>query len=294
MAVWPYNFSAAEWGNILKRVGRGIVEDRVSLVAAGTAFYLVLALFPALAAFVAIFGLIADPIGIVRHLDLLNRVMPEDAFRLVASQIEALAGVSNSALSFGFFFGLLIALWSANNGIKTLFQAMNIAYEEHEKRSFMRLNLIAFCFTLGAMVIAAVLVGITVVIPTILGFLPFSSLANWLLSTLRWPVLLVIAAVSITVIYRYGPSRPRAKLRWQLPGAIVATFIWVLSSLSFSWYLENFSNYNATYGSLGAAVGFLMWVWISMVILVVGAQLNAEMERQTTTNIIVGDAEPRR
>ncbi len=291
-AHWPHHIPLAGWWDIGKRVGFAIGADRVSLVAAGATFYLILALFPALAAFVSLYGLVADPGTITDHLAFLRNLMPEAGFTLIAGQLNALAKANTDALSFGFVFGLLVALWSANNGIKTIFEALNIAYEEREARGFVWLNLLSLIFTLGAMLVAALLVVAVGVVPAILAFLRLGGPTAMLVGYLRWPVFVVAIAIAITVLYRFGPSRSTARWRWQAPGATVAAVVWLVASIGFSWYLQNFANYNATYGSLGAVIGFLMWVWISMVILLVGAELNAEMEHQTTVDSTIGEDAP--
>ncbi|WP_235891020.1 YihY/virulence factor BrkB family protein [Pararhizobium mangrovi] len=291
-AYWPQRIPRLGWWDIARRVFTKISEDRVMLIAAGSTFYLLLAIFPALAAFVSLYGLVADPSTIADHIAFLSRLMPEAAFDLINSQLKAFATANSNALSFGFVFGLLAALWSANNGIKTLFDAMNIAYEEREHRSFIRLNLVSFVFTFGAMIIAALLIVVVGVIPALLAFLRLTTVADLLIRIVRWPLMLIFIAFGISIIYRFGPSRRRAKWRWQVPGAVLATVVWIIASIAFSWYLQSFANYNATYGSLGAAIGFLMWTWISLVILIVGAEINAEMEHQTGMDSTIGEDKP--
>jgi len=289
---WPHHIPPRGWWDIVGRVFSEVMEDRITLIAAGATFYLILALFPALTAFVSLYGLVADPVTIADHIAFLGSLMPKAGYDMISGQLHALAKANTNALSFGFLFGVLAALWSANNGIKTIFEAMNIAYEEKEKRSFIWLNVMSLLFTLGAMVIAALFVISVGVVPAVLSFLRLDSFAAILIEYLRWPVIIVAAAFAISIIYRYGPSRRRAKWRWQVPGAAIATIVWLIASIGFSWYLTNFANYNATYGSLGAVIGFLMWVWISMVILLVGAEINAEMEHQTAIDSTIGRDRP--
>lgn len=291
-AAWPHRIPLRGWWDILKRLISEVMEDRITLIAAGATFYLILALFPALAAFVSIYGLVADPVTIADHIAFLGRLMPQAGMEIIAAQLKALASANADALSFGFIFGLLVALWSANNGIKTLFEAMNIAYEETEQRGFVRLNIVSLVFTLGAMVIGTLLVISIGVVPAVLSFLRLDSIAARLIEIFRWPVLLVIAVLAISIVYRFGPSRRQAKWRWQLPGATIATIVWIAASVGFSWYLQNFADYNATYGSLGAVIGFLMWTWISVVILLVGAEFNAELEHQTGADSTIGTERP--
>ncbi len=291
-AEWPQHIPANGWWDIVRRVGSEVVTDRISLIAAGVTFYLILALFPALAAFVSLYGLAADPASIAEHIAFISTLMPQAGYELISGQLDTLAKASSGALGFGFVFGLLVALWSANNGIKTIFEALNIAYEEREKRGFVHLNLLSLLFTLGAMLTVALIVVAVGVVPAVMSFLGIRGVLAQLVDVLRWPVIFVAMAIAVTVVYRFGPSRKRARWRWQVPGAAVATVVWVAASYGFSWYLQNFADYNATYGSLGAVIGFLMWVWISTVILLVGAELNAEMEHQTAIDTTIGEDRP--
>jgi membrane protein len=288
----PSAIPAKGWKDILWRVGAEVVEDRVTLIAAGVTFYLLLALFPALAAFVSIYGFVADPQTIAEHISFLGGVLPSGGLDLIRSQLESLAGQETGALSLGFILGLAVALWSANNGVKALFQAMNVAYEEAEKRSFVKLNLMALAFTLGAILIGISFIVSVGIVPAVLAFLNLSGWAEALVRIVRWPVLLILVAAGISLIYRFGPSRVKAQLPWLTWGAGLATIVWLAASIAFSYYLENFANYNATYGTLGAVIGFMMWTWLSVVILIVGAELNAEMEHQTAKDTTVGAPQP--
>ena len=291
-AFGPSEFSWEGWKDILWRVWAEFGEDRVTLIAAGATFYLLLALFPALAAFVSIYGFVADPVTVADHIAFLGGFLPSGGVDLIRAQLQSLAAQNEAALSFGFIFGLALALWSANNGIKTLFEAMNIAYDETEKRSFVRLNLVSLGFTLGAIVIAILFIVSVGVVPAVLAFVGLGHVTETLISALRWPILFCAAAFGLSLLYRYGPSRERAKWRWVTWGSVVATALWLLASILFSWYLQNFADYNATYGSLGAVIGFMMWTWISVVIVILGAELNSEMEHQTARNSTTGPELP--
>jgi membrane protein len=276
------------WKDILWRVWSEIGEDRIMLVAAGVTFYLLLALFPALAAFVSLYGFVADPKTIADQVAYLGGVLPSGGLDMIRGQLQALANASGKALSFGFVVGFLVALWSANSGIKAIFEAMNVAYEEEEKRSFIWLNLLSLAFTLGAMVVGILMVVMVGVVPAVLAFLHLGGLTEVLVRVLRWPLLLIAVAVVISIIYRYGPSRERAQWRWINWGAAGAAVVWLVASVLFSWYLQNFANYNATYGSLGAVIGFMMWTWVSVLILLAGAELNSEIEHQTARDSTTG------
>ncbi|MGQ7792412.1 YihY/virulence factor BrkB family protein [Faunimonas sp. B44] len=288
----PTEIPAKGWKDIIWRVKDEIVSDRVSIIAAGTTFYLLLALFPALAAFVSIYGFVADPVTIADHVAFLGGVLPSGGVELIESQLERLASQDTSALSFGFVFGLLLALWSANNGIKTLFEAMNIAYDETEKRGFIKLNLITLGITLGAIFVGILFITAVGIVPAAIALLGLGGMTEILISVLRWPVLFLVAAFAIAVLYRFGPSRERAEWRWVTWGSGLATVVWIVASILFSWYLSNFADYGATYGSLGAVIGFMMWTWISCFILIAGAELNSEMEHQTVHDTTTGPERP--
>jgi membrane protein len=276
------------WKDILWRVWSEIGEDRIMLVAAGVTFYLLLALFPALAAFVSLYGFVADPKTIADQVAYLGGVLPSGGLDMIRGQLQALASASGKALSLGFVVGFLIALWSANSGIKAIFEAMDVAYEEEEKRGFIRLNLLSLAFTLGAMVVGILMIVMVGVVPAVLSFLRLGGVTEVLVRVLRWPVLLIAVGVVISIIYRYGPSRERAQWRWINWGAGLAAVVWLAASVLFSWYLQNFADYNATYGSLGAVIGFMMWTWISVLILLAGAELNSEIEHQTARDSTTG------
>lgn len=280
------------WKEILWRVVSEFSEDRVTLIAAGATFYLLLSLFPALAAFVSIYGFVADPTTIADHIAFLGGILPSGGVEMIQSQLQSLISADQNSLSFAFIFGLLFALYSANNGVLTLFEAMNIAYDETEKRSYLKLYGTSLLFTLGAIIIAILFIVSVGVVPAVLSFLHLGSVTEVLISLLRWPVLFAASVLGISVLYRYGPSRERAKWRWVTWGSAIATVIWIVASILFSWYLTNFADYNATYGSLGAVIGFMMWTWISVTILIFGAELNSEMEHQTARDSTTGPEKP--
>ncbi|UVD60477.1 YihY/virulence factor BrkB family protein (plasmid) [Rhizobium sp. Pop5] len=291
-AATPEAIPLAGLRDVFWRAFHEILDDRVTLIAAGVTFYLLLALFPALAALVSLYGLVADPVTISEHLRELAILLPPGAFDLLADQIKALVEKRESTLGITFFVGLAIALWSTHSGTLAIFDAMNVAYEEREKRSLVRLNLIGLCFTLCAMVFAVVMVALVGVLPVMLSYLWLDQFKENMALFLRWPLLLFVVAVAVTLVYRFGPSRAPARVRWMTWGAGLTTFAWAVMSVGFSFYLDHFANYNATYGTLGALIGFLVWIWLSVVILIVGAELNAELEHQTAKDTTTGPPLP--
>ena len=283
-ADYPTRIPWKGWKDIAARLYVSFFEDRVMLIAAGATFYLLLALFPAFAVFVSFYGFVSDPTSIGDHIAFIGQFLPQAGTDLLEAQLTNLTEQNSTSLSFGVISGLVFAMWSANNGIKTLFEAMNVAYGENEKRSFIRLNLVALVFTLGAIFIGIVLIAVVGVVPAMMAIFGLRTLSEAVIAAARWPVAFLLIVASIAIIYRYGPSRKRARWRWVTMGAVLTASVWLVASLGFSWYLQNFANYGAIYGSLGAVVGFMMWVWISSLIFIIGAEINAEMEHQTAVD----------
>ncbi|MDM9627959.1 YihY/virulence factor BrkB family protein [Rhizobium sp. S152] len=291
-AAVPEAIPAKGLRDVLWRVVHEISKDRVTLIAGGVTFYLLLALFPALAALVSIYGLVADPATMADHLRELAGLLPPGAFDLIADRIQKLVETRSSTLGMTFFVGLAVALWSSHSATLAIFDAMNIAYEETEKRGLIRLNLLALCFTVCAMLAAALVIGLVAVMPVALSFLWLDQVKEHLALFLRWPLLLLVTVASTTAVYRFGPSREPAKLRWMTWGAVLVSVLWFAMSMGFSFYLDHFANYSATYGTLGALIGFLVWAWLSIVILIVGGELNAELEHQTAMDTTTGSPRP--
>lgn len=265
---------------LLLRVYRGISGDRILLIAAGVTFYAILALFPGIGAIVSIYGLFADPSGIVAHLDTLSGVAPGGAVDVLRAQLTRLVHQDRAALGFGFAVSLVIALWSANAGVSSLFEALTAVYEEKEKRSLVKYYAMTLGFTAGTIVLVLLSLAILIALPFVLDQIP-NQKASVLLKIIRWPLLFVLIALALSVIYKFGPSRSAPRWRWITWGSIFAATVWLAASALFSWYVANFGNYNRTYGSLGAIIGFMTWMWVSIIVVLVGAKLDAEMERRT-------------
>ncbi|MBZ9657300.1 YihY/virulence factor BrkB family protein [Phyllobacterium lublinensis] len=288
----PAEIPALGWRDVLYRVYQSLEQDRVMLIAAGSTFYLLLALFPALTAFVSLYGFLADRATVAGNISLLAGILPNDAIGLIRAQLEALATQDVKALGVGFLLGLMVALWSANNGFKAIFEALNVAYGEDERRSFLRLNLISFLFTFGGLFFGIVLIAVLGIIPPVLDILGLAGWSEALIRIARWPLMAIIVALAISLIYRFGPDREYAKWRWLSIGAVLSALVWIIASAGFTFYLSNFADYNATYGTLGAVVGLMMWTWISLIILILGAELNAELEHQTAVDSTTGEPLP--
>ncbi len=278
--------------DVFWRVYGGVTQDRITLIAAGVTYYLLLALFPALSALVSIYGFVSDPAAIVDRIAFLSTIMPADGLNIFLEQMRALTSERNATLSVALIGGLALALWSANNGMKALFEAMNVAYAEEEKRSILRLNLISLLFTLGALLLAIVILFAMGVVPAVLRYLWLDRWTEIIIRLARWPVMMLFVAGGIMMLYRFGPSREPAKLKWLTWGAAFSTVAWLAASIAVSFYLGNIADYNATYGTLGALIGFMVWTWISVIIVIVGAEINAELEHQTARDSTTGRPKP--
>lgn len=279
---------AKGWKDIFWRIYENLSEHRVIAIAAGVAFYALLAIFPALAAFVALYGLFADPATIRSHLNDLSNFMPGGAVDVIDDQVRRIAAQGNRALGFAFILGLGISLWSANAGVKALFDALNIVYREKEKRGFIKFNAVSLGFTFLAITLVLLAIAAMVVLPPALEYLGITAAANWAIKIARWPVLLIVVSIGIAFIYRHGPSREEAQWRWISLGSAFATLAWLAISLLFSWYAQNFGSYNKTYGSLGAVIGFMTWIWLSTIMILIGAELDAAIGHQAAGDTTSG------
>jgi membrane protein len=287
----PAEIPPAGWRQVLIRAGKAFMAGRLTLIAAGVTFYALLATFPALAALVSIYGLFTDPLEVTGHLELMSGVLPGGAMEIMGGQMERVASQAGGALTAGLLLGLTLALWSANAGMKNLFNALNIVYDEAETRGFMAVTGLTLMFTAGMLVFAILAMGAVIALPAALNLLGLAQTERWLL-WLRWPALLLAVAIAVSVIYRFGPSRTNARWVWITPGGLLAGALWLGVSAVFSWYVENFGSYDETYGSLGAAIGFMTWIWISAMIILFGAAVNAQAERQTVMDTTVPPPRP--
>ena len=290
LAQRPEHIPHKGWIDILWRLGGAYFGDRVGFVAGGVTFFLVLSLFPTLAAFVTLYGLFADPADAWSRLQFLYSILPSNVAEFLGEQMQRLALNSSGQLTFTLVWTLLLSLWAANGGVKTLFYGLNVAYHEVEKRSLVRYNLICMGFTLSGLTAVLMTAGLVVGAPIVLSVLglkeEFGALA-WL----RWPILFIGYIAALTVIYRFGPCRQKARWRWLTPGAIFAATLSVTVSFLFSWYLSSFVRLDS-YGPLAAFMGFLLWIWISVQIILMGAKMNAEIEHQTAFDTTTGAARP--
>ncbi len=291
-AAAPTQIPFKAWIEIFKRVFAEIGQDRVMLVAAGVTFYLLLALVPALTAFVSIYGLVADRSTVVDHLQMLSGFVPAGGLDIIREQMTRLTAEGDTTLGWTLLVSLGIALWSASAGIKALFQAMNVAYEEEESRGFIKISILGLVFTLTMALGALVILAAVVVMPAVVEILPLGEQMSWIVRLVSYGAVFAVLVLGISSLYRWGPSRSQAKWRWVTPGASFAIVLIVVASALFSWYVSSFSDYNATYGSLGAMIAFLTWVWITVTLLILGAEINSEIEHQTARDSTTGPEKP--
>jgi len=291
-AASPSDIPAKGWKDILWRVYGNVSDHRILALAAGMTYYSILAIFPALAALVAIYGLFTDPASIAKHLDEASGFIPGGAAEVAREQLTRVASKGGSTLGFTFAIGLIISLWSANAAMKALFDTLNIVYGEQEKRGFLKLNAMSLGFTLAGIAFILSALAAVVVIPIILEYLGLSNAADLLIRIARWPAMFLALAIGLSFIYRFGPSREAPRWRWITWGSAAATIMWIVASALFSFYAANFGTFNETYGSLGAAIGFMTWLWISAIAILLGAELNAEMEHQTKRDTTTGGPKP--
>ncbi|WP_441481080.1 YihY/virulence factor BrkB family protein [Bosea sp. 2KB_26] len=291
-AAVPTEIPAKGWSDIARRTYHEVERDRVQAVAAGVTFYGLLALFPALTAFVSLYGLAADPSTIADQLNMLDGFLPAGATNFLREQVGRIAAGGETKLGFAFVISFGLAVWSANAGVKALFDALNVAYGEDEKRGFIKLNLVSLVFTLGILVFSLAALGAVALIPVILDYSHLGGAAEWLVTLGRWPALVGLLLLALAVLYRCGPSRDEAQWNWVSPGACFAAIGWLVASMLFSWYVANFEDYNKTYGAIGAVIGLLTWMWLSATIVLVGAELNSEAERQTYLDTTTGAPMP--
>lgn len=270
--------SWARWKHILRRTYEEINDDRLLALAAGVVFYALLALFPAITALVSSYALFSKPTTIMGHLAALSSMIPSGAMQIVDEQVTRVIAGSTGKVSLAFVFGLALALWSANAGLKAIIDALNIVYGVKERRSFIKLNLVSLTLTLGAIVGLLLAMAAVVALPIVFTQLRIDGFGNMLMVWLRWPALCLLLLFALAVLYRFGPDLEHPQWHWITPGAVLAALAWLAGSTLLSWYLSHLADYSATYGSLGAGIGLMMWLWLSSIVVLVGAELNSEID----------------
>ena len=287
LAQRPEQIPHKGWTDIFWRLGVSYFGDRIGFLSGGVTFFVMLSLFPTLAAFVTLYGLFADPADAWSRLQFLYSFLPSGVAQFLGGEMQRLAENTTTTLTFTLVWTLALSLWTANGAIKVLFYGLNVAYHEVERRNIVRYNLMCMGFTVSGLLAVLLSAGLVVGVPVVLGVLGLAD--EWAhLAPLRWPVLLLVYGAILTVIYRHGPCRQKARLRWLTPGAIFAALLSLALSLIFSWYLQTFVR-TAYYGPLAAMMGFLLWTWLTVQIVLMGAELNAEIEHQTAIDTTTGE-----
>lgn len=288
----PAELRTGGWKDVAKRVVAEAKRDHLTLVSAGVAFYFLIALIPAIAAVVSIYGFVADPEDVARQMGDLLEAAPTAVQGLVTEQAERVAATSDTAASLSAVVSILLALWAASAGCQHLVEAVNLAYDEEETRGFVKRRGLAILMTLGAVVFLGLAIGAIAVVPAVLSATGLEGVARTVISIARWPLVALVVIVALAVLYRYAPDRDEPRWRWASPGAIVATVVWLVASIGFSIYVTNFGSYNETYGSLGAVIVVMLWLFITALSMILGAEVNAEAERQTARDTTKGPSRP--
>jgi membrane protein len=276
----PGHIPPSGWKDIVWRTWKEVSDQNLFLIAGAVTYAILLALFPGLAALVSLYGLVFDAGQIEHQVAALTGVLPAQTQELLSQELHSLVQASNATLGFAAIAGLLLALWSASRGMSGLITAINIAYEERERRGFFKLNMIALGLTLGLLTGGILAVTLVAVLPTAARLIAVGSATQWLLLIVQWPLLIIMVMLGLAVLYRCGPDRDKPQWRWVSPGAITATFLWIATSIGFTIYVANFNSYDKTYGSLGGVVILLTWLYLSSFMVLLGAVINAQSERQ--------------
>jgi membrane protein len=268
--------------SLVKRVFAEFLEDRIPTVAGGIAFFVLLALFPAIASVVSLYGLFGHRAAIIGDLDLVSGFLPGGAVSVLEAELKRLIAQKPAQLSLTLVGSSLVALWSASGGFSAVIEALNVAYEVRETRGFLRLTIEILVFTAVAICVVGVALALGLFIPDSVAQMPGGRDVAAAFRILVWPLSFLICVLILDVIYRYGPNRKHAQWRWINWGSAIASILWLLGTELFSWYVQNFGSYNRVYGELGAAVGFLTWIWLSLVIMLLGAEINNELEKRVS------------
>ncbi len=291
-ATSPHQIPMPGWKDILVRSWKDVSANNIFLVAGGVTYAVLLALFPALAALVSIYGLLLNPEQVEQQVAALSRILPQESTQMIADELHKLVSASSGSLSISAGVALVLALWSASRGMSGLITALDIAYDEKETRGFFKLNFIAIGLTMAMLIGGTVIIALVGVLPAAIQFVGLGGVTQWLVLILEWPILIAVVMLGLAVLYRYAPDRHPPRWRWVSPGAIAATFLWLLGSLGFTVYVAHFNSYDKTYGSLGGVVVMLTWLYLSAFVALFGAVVNAQSERQTRADSTVGQPKP--
>jgi len=288
----PTEIPPRGWWQVVRRAFKESSADNVPILAAGVAFFAFLAIFPAIIAAISLYGLVADPETVAAQARDLSAALPEQARPILADQLQSVASASGGALGVSLVVSILAALWSASSGTGNLLKAINIAYDEDETRGFLKVRGIALALTLGAIVFLLLTLALVAVVPVVLNVLPLGPVGTVLAQVLRWVLLAALVVAALAVTYRVAPDRDQPRFSWVTTGSLVATVLWIIGSIAFSLYVNNFGSYNKTYGAIAGVVVLMLWLYLSSYIVLLGAEINAESERQTRADTTRGAAAP--
>lgn len=292
LAESPVEIAWPGWRAVIRRTAVEMLTDRVALVAAGCAFYGTLALFPALSMLISLYGLLFDPQTVVPQLAVLQDLLPPAAFKIIKERVSLLVAHPPGGLTLRLLLSTAITVWSSTAGTKSIIAALNLAYEEREGRSFLVYQLLAFTITLFVMLGTVLGLGLLVALPALLEFFGVAAHRLTLIRLASFALLVVAVLAGLSLLYRYGPDRRKPRWSWVTPGSLAATVLWVGASALFSYYVANFATYDATYGPLGTVAGVMMWFYVTAYAVLLGAELNAELELQTVRDSTDGPPRP--
>jgi membrane protein len=279
------------WKDILWRTYREMGRHRLTALSGGITFYILLATFPAIAAFVSLYGIFSDISTVERQLSHISTLLPQDVVSLITTQMLRLAAQRHTTLSAAFVLSTLLSVWSANAGMKSLFDGLNITFGETEKRDYVRRSFVTYMATLLALIFVATIAGMLIAAPVFFHGIGLHKFGVWW-APIRWLSVYLLSITAFCLLYRYGPSRRHAQWRWVVFGGVLAASVWLAVSLGFSWWVNNVAHFGVTYGSLGAMVAYMLWVWVTGMVVLTGAELNSEIEHQTAIDTTIGEAKP--
>ncbi|MDQ3602182.1 MAG: YihY/virulence factor BrkB family protein [Actinomycetota bacterium] len=291
-AETPVGIPPRGWWQVIKRAFRESSADNVPMLAGGVAFFAFLAVFPALIAALTLYGLLADPAQVAQQVQNIAKALPRSAQPLLTEQLTSVTQTSGGALTAGLVISLLAALWSASSGTGNLITAVNLAYDEKESRGFVKLRATALGLTLGGIVFVLLTLTLVAVVPVALDNLGLGVVGRVVAQVVRWVLLVGVVVVGLAVVYRVAPDRASPRFRWVSAGALVATVLWIIGSVAFSLYVNFFGNYNKTYGALAGVIVLMLWLFLTTYIVLLGAEINAESERQTVRDTTHGEPQP--
>ncbi len=292
LARRPAEIAWRGWWDVIWRVQAQLDADNVSIVAGGLALFALLAVFPSLAAAVAIYGLVASPEQIAAQMQSFSNMLPPATLEILQNQLQNLIAQRSQTLSMGVIIGILVAMWSARKGMVALITAVNVAYNEHDRRSFLQRLVLSFTFTVCGVLGFVVMVLVGVAVPLVLAFIPLGTATQWVLLGVRWLLLWIIAVFALSALYRFAPHRTRPRWEWVNAGSVIAATLWLLGGIAFAIYVRNFDSFGQAYGAIGGVVVMLMWFYVSAYVVILGAEINSELERQTVHDTTVGPIKP--